>query len=308
MPVTPLRHADFLLDGGGLAGAFRQVGLSWDTSVSPATVTARFIGPWPERSVHYTQGALPYIEGPFAPGTPFDGTGTAGFSVMRIDLPHPGNTVQMTQTVRRFTTAEASAVEGMISPLAFDTTAQTENNRPCSAPGAVTVDATGIPMACMDPNSDGAFEWKTIVASNMYCRDLRLTPADSDYYRNMENAAPVVEVDVRDYTAPSVAHRTVRQRGVRTGDTTVVCPVGFSPPANPGPPDYDDLCTRQFNAAGQSGRPGTWTAPVPPATVGTLTCPTGFTAPQLRPQPIHGALDESRRRCNFPPPPARRRP
>ena len=270
--VSDLGGGSYLMSGGGLAGAFREVGLTWDTSVAPATVTARFIGPWPERSVHFAQGALPYLEGPFAPVSPF-ATG-ADYALMRVDLPHPGNTASMTQTVRRFTTAEASTVEGLVSPLAFDHVAV--NNEPCGEVGAVTVNSNGLPMACMDADNNGRGEWKTVVASNMYCRDIRLTPASPDYYLNMANAVPVVEVDVADYATQTVAFRTVRQRGVRTGPSTVVCPTGFSPPASPA---TDDLCTRQFNADGVSGTPGTWSPPVSPATTGTLTCPTGFSPP-----------------------------
>ena len=254
---TPV--ADTVVIDGLLHGYGDRVALVWNETVIEihlfGNVSAQLavaIGEWLPQAVYIETGAVPHGYVSVPPASPGGPRRSAAHAATRppglpggpppghehasvaIRLPHPVRQTSVRSALARGGYRSiASRPNEMTAPLPFDGAVEAVPDAPCGATAALTTTAEGVPMACVDSNADGLRMWKPLHAPTAYCRDTRLSEADSGHRKN----APfmVVAWPDRRFELPSTTGQrvllipgTVVRRNSVGGIADIWCPDGFA--------------------------------------------------------------------------------
>ena len=233
--ATPVAGADAWTVTGLRLGPVNELRFEWPAAID-TEVELQLTGRWTDAEIHRVQAVLPFVRE------------VAANTTLELSMRHPGSTAMLSNAMRRQQTGGSQA-EGVAAALSFDGQAVVVNNDPCIDEGAVAVDALGTPMSCVAHQGTGDRRWKPTAYANVYCRDMRLTPADPNYAVNMPNARPIIRV--AQTTGTVSGSRTEHMRATVNPDGTVMCPGGWRTPTTTTPPPTAGYrCHRCYDAAG----------------------------------------------------------
>ena len=227
-PTGTLSGSHFLISGFDHGGGYEAV-VTWTHVTSNPSIQLRLLGSWTDVARSYIQSVIPVVQ---REDNDVDAAGTLALTgkdhALRLDIPHPGTQAVLANSMRRHVVRDAGRMQGLVSPLLFESAAVVVHSDGCGSMSAMSADAQGVPMACVDHDADLTTErlWKPIISTRAYCRDLRLTPTDPHWVLNAPNHIVVYDTDWSTAKNPGTDGLQVRIPATEIGGVWS-CPAPF---------------------------------------------------------------------------------